>query len=421
MSSELKKRILFTLLILFLYRLGTFIPLPGIDGKVIEEFFSNNNNSMFGMLNMFSGGAFQRMSIFALNIMPYITASIIIQLLGSVYKSLEELRKDGEAGRRKLNQYTKYLTLFLGFFQSVGVYFAFSNLEQSAFLSDSKLFLWTTIFSLLGSTMLLTWLGDKITHQGIGNGISVLIFFGIVSELPANISNILEISKKAEYSYLFFVFLTILAVLLILFVVYVEKAVRNVKVQYSTNKGLMTHQKDVSYLPMKLNVSGVIPPIFASSILSFPLIIVQFFGNDETIGKISSLLARGSILYAVLFSICIVFFSFFYSTIVFNTEELSDNLKKSNCFIPGIRPGNNTKEFFDNVLNRLTFIGALYLFVVCIIPDILFTKYSVSLTIGGTSLLIIVSTVIDMVTHIQSYILSDKYGNVNKRRRIRVG
>lgn len=420
MSSELKKRILFTLLILFIYRLGTFIPLPGIDGKIIEEFFSSNNNSVFGMLNMFSGGAFQRMSIFALNIMPYITASIIIQLLSSVYKSLEELRKDGEAGRRKLNQYTKYLTLFLGFFQSVSVYFAFSNLEQSAFLSDSKLFLWTTVFSLLGSTMLLTWLGDKITHQGIGNGISVLIFTGIVSELPANISGILEASRKAEFSYLFFILLTILAVSLILFVVYMEKAVRNVKIQYSTNRGLITNQKDVSYIPMKINVSGVIPPIFASSILAFPLIIVQFFGKDETVSKLSSLLSRGGLLYTVLFSACIIFFSFFYSTIVFNTEELSENLKKGNCFVPGIRPGNSTKEFFDKILSRLTFIGAIYLFVVCIIPDILFTKYSISLTIGGTSLLIIVSTVIDIVNHIQSYILSDKYGNVNKRRRIKV-
>jgi preprotein translocase subunit SecY len=300
------------------------------------------------------------------------------------------------------------------------VYFAFSNLEQSAFLSESKLFLWTTVFSLLGSTMLLTWLGDKITHQGIGNGISVLIFTGIVSELPANISGILEASRKAEFSYLFFVLLTILAVSLIFFVVYMEKAVRNVKIQYSTNRGLITNQKDVSYIPMKINVSGVIPPIFASSILAFPLIIVQFFGKDETVSKLSGLLSRGGLLYTALFSICIIFFSFFYSTIVFNTEELSENLKKGNCFVPGIRPGNSTKEFFDKILSRLTFMGAIYLFVVCIIPDILFTKYSINLTIGGTSLLIIVSTVIDIVNHIQSYVLSDKYGNVNKRRRIKV-
>ncbi len=420
MSSELKKRILFTLLVLFIYRLGTFIPLPGIDGKIIEEFFSNNNNSVFGMLNMFSGGAFQRMSIFALNIMPYITASIIIQLLGSVYKGLEELRKEGEAGRRKLNQYTKYLTLFLGFFQSVGVYFAFSNLEQSAFLSDSKLFLWTTVFSLLGSTMLLTWLGDKITHQGIGNGISILIFTGIVSELPSNITNIIEASKKAEYSYLFFTLLILLSIALVIFVVYMEKAVRNVRMQYSNSRGFLTNQKDVSYIPMKINVSGVIPPIFASSILTFPLILLQFFASDETVNKFSSLLSRGGVLYIILFSICVVFFSFFYSTIVFNTEELSDNLKKGGCFVPGVRPGNSTKEFFDRVLSRLTLIGSLYLFVVCIIPDVLFTKYSISLTIGGTSLLIIVSTVIEIVTRVQSYILSDKYGNVNKRRRIRV-
>ena len=418
MSSELRKRILFTLFIVIIYRIGTFIPLPGIDTKIIGDFFENSSNSIFNLINTFSGGAFQRMSIFALNIMPYITASIIIQLLSSVYKSLGELRKEGESGRRKLNQYTKYLTLLLGFFQAVGMYYAFSNLEQSAFINNSKIFLWTTVFSLLGSTMFLMWLGDKITHQGIGNGISILITVGIIAELPANIVNILQLSKTGVYSTGFVVALFILFIVLIGFVVFMEKAVRKVKIQYP-NRALIRDNSDNSFIPLKLNMSGVIPPIFASSILTFPLAITQFFNADLS-AKMSSHFQRGGLLYILLFSLAVIFFSYFYSSIVFNTEELADNLKKSNCFVPGIRPGKNTTEYFDNIISKLTFIGALYLVFVCIIPDILFNRYSIQLSIGGTSLLIIVSTVIDLITQFQSHLFSEKYNNVNKRRRVRV-
>ena len=422
MGSDLRKRILFTLLVLVIYRLGTYIPLPGIDSGIIEDFFLKKNNSVFGMLNMFSGGAFQRMSIFALNIMPYITASIIIQLLGSVYKSLENLRKDGEAGRRKLNQYTKLLTLGLGFFQSIAIYYTFSGLEQSAFVNKSQVFLWTTVFSLLSSTMLLMWLGDKITHQGVGNGISLLIFFGIVAELPESIVEIFKLSRSGQYSNALVCGILLLIVALIMFVVYMERALRNVKVQYSNTRASMMSngQSTLSQIPLKLNVSGVIPPIFASSIIMFPVMITQFFGKEETVSKISGMLTRGSVLYMLLFACGVVFFSFFYSSIVFNTEELSDNLKKSNCFVPGIRPGKSTAEYFQNILNRLTFVGSLYLTFVCIVPDILFAKYSVQLTIGGTSLLIIVSTVIDLVTQVQAHIFSEKYNSVNKRRKIRI-
>lgn len=422
MGSDLRKRILFTLLVLVIYRLGTYIPLPGIDSGIIEDFFLKKNNSVFGMLNMFSGGAFQRMSIFALNIMPYITASIIIQLLGSVYKSLENLRKDGEAGRRKLNQYTKLLTLGLGFFQSIAIYYTFSGLEQSAFVNKSQVFLWTTVFSLLSSTMLLMWLGDKITHQGVGNGISLLIFFGIVAELPESIVEIFKLSRSGQYSNALVCGILLLIVALIMFVVYMERALRNVKVQYSNTRASMMSngQSTLSQIPLKLNVSGVIPPIFASSIIMFPVMITQFFGKEETVSKISGMLTRGSALYMLLFACGVVFFSFFYSSIVFNTEELSDNLKKSNCFVPGIRPGKSTAEYFQNILNRLTFVGSLYLTFVCIVPDILFAKYSVQLTIGGTSLLIIVSTVIDLVTQVQAHIFSEKYNSVNKRRKIRI-
>lgn len=418
MSSELKNRILFTLLILVIYRIGTFIPLPGIDTKIINDFFNQSSNSIFNMVNMFSGGAFQRMSIFALNIMPYITSSIIIQLLGSINKNIGELRKEGETGRRKLNQYTKYLTLLLGFFQSVGIYYAFSNLEQSAFVSSSKIFLWTTIFSLLGSTMFLMWLGDKITHQGIGNGISLLISVGIIAELPSNLINILQLSKSGMYSIGFVIFLLVLFICLIGFVVYMEKATRNVKIQYP-NRALMRNSADNSHIPLKINISGVIPPIFASSILMFPLAVTQFF-NAELASKMSSYFQRGSLIYIILFSLAVIFFSFFYSSIVFNTEELADNLKKSNCFIPGIRPGKNTMEYFNIIISKLTLIGSLYLIFVCIIPDILFKVYSIQLSIGGTSLLIIVSTVIDLITQFQSYVFSEKYNSVNKRRRVRI-
>ena len=418
MSAELKKRILFTLFILFIYRLGTFIPLPGIDSRIIEEFFNSKSNSIFSMINMFSGGAFQRMSIFSLNIMPYITASIIIQLLTSVYKYLDDLRKDGEAGRRKINQYTKYLTLFLGAFQATAIYFTFSNLEQSAFFSSSKIFLWTTITTLLGSTMFLMWLGDRITQQGIGNGISVLIAVGIVAELPSNIYSIFQMSKSGTLSWIFVCFLLLLIAVLVCFVVYVEKAKRDVKVQYS-NKMAIIGQADASFIPLKVNMSGVIPPIFASSILMFPIAIIQFF-NPTLAQKLSSIVSKGNLTYNVIFTLAVIFFSYFYSTIVFNTEELADNLKKSNCFVPGIRPGKNTVEYFNEIINNLTLLGALYLVVVCIIPDIIFTRYSVRLAIGGTSLLIIVSTVIDLITQFQSFVFSEKYNNVGKRRKIKV-
>lgn len=416
-SSELRNRILFTLLMLVVYRIGTFIPLPGIDSKIVSEFFnSKSSNSIFGMINMFSGGAFQRMSIFSLNIMPYITASIIIQLMTSIYKSLEELRKEGEVGRRKLNQYTKYLTLCLGTFQAISMYYAFSNLERSAFISPSKIFLFTTIFTLLGSTMFLMWLGDKITNQGIGNGISLLTTVGIIAELPGNIMNIIQMSKSGKYSTGFVLFLFLLFALLIMFVVYIEKATRNVKIQYP-NRTLFRVKNDNSYIPLKINVSGVIPPIFASSILMFPLGILQFF-KPELAAKISSYVQKGGIVYSLCFTLTVVFFSFFYSEIVFNTEELAENLKKGNCFVPGIRPGKNTAEYFSSIVNKLTFIGSIYLVFVCIIPDILFARYSVRLSIGGTSLLIIVSTVIELIAQFQSYIFSEKYNNVNKRRRV---
>ena len=421
MNSELKNKVLYTIFLLFLYRIGTFIFLPGIDGSVIAEFFNSDTGSIFNMLNMFSGGAFSRMSIFALNIMPYITASIIIQLMGSVYKGLDDLRKEGEYGRKKLNQYTKYLTLVLAIFQAVGIYYAFSNLERSAFISDSHIFLWTTVFTLVGGTMALMWIGDKITQNGVGNGISLLIFVGIVAELPSSFIQMFDLSKRGGLSFTLLMLVLLVFIGLILFIVYMEKATRNVKIQYP-NRGLMRSngvKDDNSHIPLKLNMSGVIPPIFASSILMFPFAISKMF-DGELGKKISAMIARGNSLYSILFAILIVFFCYFYASIVFNTEEVADNLKKNNCFIPGIRPGVSTKNYLEFVVNRITFVGALYLCLVCLLPEILVTRYALPISIGGTGLMIVIDVVIELIGQIQSYLFSNKYNAINKQRRIRV-
>lgn len=421
MTTELKNKIFYTIFLLFLYRVGTFIFIPGINGDVITEFFNSDTGSIFNLLNMFSGGAFARMSIFALNIMPYITASIIIQLLSSAYKGLEELKKEGEYGRRKLNQYTKYLTLILAIFQALGIYYAFSNLEQSAFISNSSMFLWTTVFTLVAGTMILMWVGDKITKNGIGNGISLLIFVGIIAELPSSFIQMFDLSKRGAFSFLFLLLVLSIFIGLVLFIVFMEKGSRQIKIQYP-NRGMMRSngiKDDNSYIPIKLNMSGVIPPIFASSVLMFPFAISKMF--DGEIGQmISAMIARGNLLYVILFSLLIVFFCYFYSSVVFNTEDVANNLKKSNCFISGIRPGNATKDYLNYVINRITFIGALYLCIVCLLPEILVTKYSLPISIGGTGLLIIINVVIDLIGQIQSYLYSNKYNTINKQRRIRV-
>jgi len=421
MNSELKNKILYTLILLFLYRIGTFIFLPGINGEVISEFFSSDTGSVFNLLNMFSGGAFSRMSIFALNIMPYITASIIIQLMSSVYKGLAELRKEGEYGRKKMNQYTKYLTLILGGFQAVGIYYAFSNLEKSAFISNSSMFLWTTVFTLVAGTMILMWLGSKITQNGIGNGISLLIFVGIVAEFPASFVQIFDLARKGAYSSLFLIFILAMFVALILFIIFMEKGTRNIKIQYP-NRGLMRAsgvKDDGTHIPLRVNMSGVIPPIFASSVLMFPFAISKMFKGS--IGEeISSVISKGNALYIILYCALIVFFCYFYSSVVFNTEEVADNLKKNNCFISGVRPGEATVNYLNFVVNRITFIGAVYLCIVCLFPEILVTKYNLPISIGGTGLLIIIDVVIDLITQIQSYLFSNKYNNMGKQRRIRV-
>lgn len=421
-SSDLKQRILFTIAILLVYRFGTFIPIPGIDVEVLEKFFASSGANIFGMINLFSGGSLERMSIFAISIMPYITASIIMQLLTSMYKGLEALKKEGEYGRAKINQYTRYLTIVLAFFQAMGVYYALSNPDNNAFVSDSSIFMWTTCVSLVGGTVMLMWFGEKITTSGIGNGISLIIFVGIVSSLPSSVIQIFDLSKNGVYSWpmilLFFAFF----VGFLMLVCFVEKTHKRIRIQYP-NATMMkaAGMSDSSFLPLKINVSGVIPPIFASSILMFPAAIVQFTGSDG--GVFMSLLRRGGGLYLALFAGLILFFSYFYSSIVFNTQEVANNLKKSNCFILGVRPGSATAEYLDKIVARLTLIGAAYLIFVCIVPEILITKYSVPLYIGGTGILIMVNVVLDLVNQVQSHLFASRYGNSaggQRKKRVRV-
>ena len=418
-SSELKKRILFTIFILLIYRFGTFVPIPGVNVDVLKKFFESSGANIFGMVNLFSGGALQRMSIFALNIMPYITASIIMQLLTSMYKGLAALKKEGEYGRAKINQYTRYLTIVLAFFQALGVYYALANGDQSAFISDSPIFLWTTCISLVGGTVMLMWFGEKITASGIGNGISLIIFVGIVSSLPSTIIQVFDLSRTGVYSWLTVVVFFAVFAGFLMFVCFVEKTHRRIKIQYP-NGAMMkaSGMSDSSFLPLKINIAGVIPPIFASSILMFPSAIIQFTGADGDF--LVSMLRRGGPLYLIVFSVLILFFSYFYSSIIFNTEEVSNNLKKSNCFILGIRPGANTSTYLDKVVTRLTLLGAIYLIFVCITPEILVTHYSIPLHIGGTGILIMVNVVLDLIGQVQSHMYAGKYGANVKKRRVRM-
>jgi preprotein translocase subunit SecY len=419
---ELKNKILFTVWILLVYRLGTFVPVPGIDTNIIKKLFTSGGADVFGMINLFSGGALERMSIFALNIMPYITSSIIMQLLTSMHKGLESLKKEGDYGRSKINQYTRYLTILLSLLQSIGVYYALSNPENNAFISESQLFAWTTCVSLVGGTVMLMWFGEKITSSGIGNGISLIIFVGILSSLPSSFVQILDYSKTGVYSYSLVMLFSVAFLMFLIFVCFVEKCHKKVKIQYPGISSAKTFgSKESSFLPLKINISGVIPPIFASSILMSPIAIIQMMGYENL--NIMHLLRRGGELYFVTYSILIVFFSYFYSSIVFNTEDVSSNLKKSGCFILGVRPGLATSKFLDSVVAKLTMIGSAYLIIICIVPEIIVAKYSVPLTIGGTGVLIIVNVVLDVVNQVQSYIISSRYGSVGqgaKRRRLRV-
>ncbi len=419
--SALKNKIFFTIAILLVYRIGTFVPIPGVDADVVKGFFGGSKGNVFSMINLFSGGALERMSVFALNITPYITASIIMQLASSMYKALDNLKKEGEYGRAKINQYTRYLTIFLAFFQSIGVYYALSNPSNNAFISDSQIFMITTVVSLVGGTVILMWFGERITSSGIGNGISLIIFVGIISSLPSTVVQIFDLSRTGAYSFLMSILIFIAFILLIMVVCFIEKTFRKIKIQYP-NAAMMrsSGMSDSSFLPLKINMSGVIPPIFASSILMFPVALVQFSAIEGDF--IASILRRGGVLYILIFSSLILFFCYFYSSIVFNSNDVSNNLKKSNCFILGVRPGKDTAQHIDKIVSRLTLLGAIYLIFVCSLPEFLVTKYSLPLYIGGTGVLIIVNVIMDLVNQVQSHLFADRYGNGNnvRKRKIRV-
>ena len=424
-AKELKKKIWFTLAALIVYRLGTYIPLPGIDSQALDDIFQQNAGGILGMFDMFSGGALSRMTIFALNIMPYISASIIIQLMTTVSPHLAALKKDGESGRKKIIQYTRYGTVLLAAVQGLGIASGLENLTSSsgpAVMNQGLMFKFTTVVSLTGGTVFLMWLGEQITARGIGNGISLIIMAGIVANLPVSLVSTLELGKTGALSGLFIIFLLIMSVVVIAFIVFVERAQRRLLIQYPKRQvGMKVFQGDSSHLPLKLNTAGVIPPIFASSILLLPVTAMSFYAGTgpSWLLDVTSLLGRGQPLYMALYVAAIMFFAFFYTSIVFSPEDTADNLKKNSGFIPGIRPGQNTAIYIDYVLTRLTVVGALYLSLVCILPEILIAKYAVPFYFGGTSLLIVVNVTMDTVAQIHSHLIAQQYEGLIKKSKLR--
>jgi preprotein translocase subunit SecY len=415
-ADELKQRILFTLGALLIYRLGTFIPIPGIDTSLLSKLFENSN-TVFGLLNVFSGGALSRSAIFLLNIMPYITASIIIQLLTSVVPTLEALRKEGESGRKQLNQYTRYLTVVIA---TVQASLTARGLNGSA-LEPGWFFQLTTVISLVGGTMFLVWLGEQITARGIGNGSSLIIFAGIVAEMPTALYHILEQGRSGDLSPAVIIALLVMMIAVVTMVVFFERAQRRLAIQYPKRQiGNRMFQGDSSHLPLKLNASGVIPPIFASTLLYLPATAQQFIGHSsDEFTRVLTLLGPGQPFHILLYIALIVFFSFFYTPIVIPPQETADNLKKYGGFIPGYRPGPRTAQYIEYVLNRITMIGAAYISVVCILPEILSYQMQAPFYFGGTSLLIVVSVTMDTVAQVQSHLLAHQYEGLIKKSKLR--
>ncbi|HEV8029924.1 MAG TPA: preprotein translocase subunit SecY [Stellaceae bacterium] len=426
-ATELKSRIWFTLGALVIYRLGTYIPIPGIDPGILHDIFSRNSGGILGMFDMFSGGALGRMTIFALNIMPYISASIIIQLLTAVSPTLEALKKEGESGRKKLNQYTRYGTVLLAAVQAYGIAVGLEGMRsgaETAVLNPGMFFRIVTMITLTGGTVFLMWLGEQITARGIGNGISLIIMAGIVANLPHALASTLELGRTGAISTVFIIFFLLMSVVVVTVIVFMERAQRRILVQYpKRQQGNRMFGGEASHLPLKINTSGVIPPIFASSLLLLPATVAQFEaagqGAPGWISEITAYLAHGQPLYMALYVGLIVFFCFFYTAIVFNPAETADNLRKYGGFIPGIRPGKNTADYLDYVLTRITVAGAAYLAAVCILPEILISQYSVPFYFGGTSLLIVVSVTMDTVAQIHSHLLAHQYEGLIKKSRLR--
>jgi preprotein translocase subunit SecY len=419
-ATDLKKRIYFTLGALVIYRLGTYIPMPGINPDAFADAFKNASGGILGLFNMFSGGAVERMAIFSLNIMPYISASIIFQLLQTVSPSLEALKKEGESGRKILNQYTRYLTAVLAAFQAYGIAI---GLESSGNIVTDPgwFFRISTVITLTGGTMFLMWLGEQMTERGIGNGISLIIMAGIIAGIPNAIASTLELGRQGAISTTLILVVIVMAVGVIAFIVFMERAQRRLLIQYPKRQiGNQMFEGQSSHLPLKLNTSGVIPPIFASSLLLVPTTVAQFSqGGPGWLTYITTLFGHGTLGFNVFYIGLIVFFTFFYTAVVFNPVETADNLKKHGGFIPGIRPGERTAEYIDYVLTRITVIGAAYLALVCLLPELLISYAAVPFYVGGTSLLIVVSVTLDTVAQIQGYLLAHQYEGLIKRSRLR--
>jgi len=420
--TELRNRLLVVLVALAVFRLGTFIPVPGINPEALLQLMDQQRGTIVDMFNMFSGGALGRFSIFALGIMPYISAAIIMQLMSHAVPQLQQLRKEGEAGRRKITQYTRYFTVVLALFQSFGVAAALQSQSAGAGLPVVIIagpgFIFSAVVTLTAGTVFLMWLGEQVTERGIGNGISIIIFAGIVAGLPAAIGSTLELARTGELSEIAVLFLLVLAFAITAFVVFVERGQRRITVNYAQRQGRKAYQNQSTHLPLKVNMSGVIPAIFASSLVLFPATISTWFGQAGQAGwlqEISQQLTPGSPIYLVLFGALIAFFCFFYTAIVFNSRETADNLKKSGAFIPGIRPGRQTSEYIDYVLTRLTAVGATYLVAVCLFPEFLRMRWNVPFYLGGTSLLIIVVVTMDFMSQMQAHLMSHQYDSLLKK------
>jgi preprotein translocase subunit SecY len=426
-AQDLKNRIWFTLGALIIYRLGTFIPIPGVDAGAFAAAFKSQSSGILGMFNVFAGGAVERMAIFALNIMPYISASIIVQLMTSLSPKLEALKKEGESGRKQINQYTRYLTLVLATFQAYGIAIGLegSRSEAGSVVTDPGWFFrLTTVITLVGGTMFLMWLGEQITQRGVGNGISLIIFAGIVAGLPSAIVGLFEMARTGALSTFLLLALLALMLAVVAAIVFIERAQRRLLIQYPKRQvGNRMFQGDASHLPLKLNSAGVIPPIFASSLLLLPITVAQFSstqgGGPEWLQTLVASLGHGQPLYLAIYIALIVFFAFFYTAVVFNPKDTADNLRKHGGFLPGIRPGEKTAEYIDYVLTRITVVGALYLAAVCVMPEILTSYAAVPFYFGGTSLLIAVSVTMDTVAQIQSHLLAHQYEGLIKKAKLK--
>jgi len=422
-ATELQKRIWYTIIALIVYRIGTFIPIPGIDPAAFAQAFQRQAGGILGMMNTLGGGAIERMAVFALNVMPYISASIIMQLMSTSVPSLERLKKEGEVGRKQINQYTRYLTLLLAVVQSYGIAVGLQS-SAGVVTNPGMFFVASTVITLTGGTMFLMWLGEQVTARGVGNGISLIIFAGIVAEMPRVIMQTLALARTGDINFFALFLIAIVMLAVIVFIVFIERSQRRMVVQYpKRQQGNRMFMGESSFLPLKINTAGVIPPIFASSLLMLPQTIVGFAGMGanapEWVNQLQGFIGYGQPGHMILYALGIIFFCFFYTSIVFNPEETADNMRKYGGFLPGIRPGKKTAEYLDYVLTRLTVIGAAYITAVCLLPEILISYYSVPFYLGGTSILIVISVTLDTVAQIQSHLVAHQYEGLIKRSKLR--